>query len=501
MTFGTLMGAIDSSIINVALPQIQASLGVTVTEVTWVSTAYLISLSLIMPLTAWLGTRLGRKNVYQACLLIFTGASVLAGLSSSLSSLLAARFIQGAGAGALQPTEQAILRETFPVEEQGLAMGLYGLAVMVGPAVGPTFGGWLTDNFGWRWIFFINLPIGIIGWWMVRNNVPEPAYIRAQRTNIDGVGIGLLSVGLCSLLVMLEQGNQWDWFNSTAVWVLSGLAMACLASFIVWELWGTRTPAVDLRILKNASFAAGTTLGGMLGVVLFGALFLLPLFLEDVLGYDATMSGLALMPRSLVMLVMMPFTGLLYNALGPKVLIGSGFLVTSWSMYAMGQFTAASDPHQVLIPQVVSGLGFALIFVALSTTTLAGIPRERMSAATGLYNLVRQLGGSFGTAIFATMLENDTQRQHAYLAVNANLSHAPFQQFYGAMRSFFLSQGSAQASQQSLALVNGIVSQQASVLAFEHVFMLVAVLLLVPFPLLWLLKPAVRRSDAAPVLE
>ncbi|MHB2015629.1 MAG: DHA2 family efflux MFS transporter permease subunit, partial [Candidatus Xenobia bacterium] len=427
------------------------------------------------------------KNVYQACLLIFTGASVLAGFSQSLPTLLTARLIQGLGAGALQPTEQAILRETFPLEEQGMAMGLYGLAVMLGPAIGPTFGGWLTDNFGWQWIFFINLPIGIVGWMMVNRFVPEPAYIRSANRAIDGLGISLMCVGLSTLLVVLEEGNQWDWFSSARVWALAIVATVSLIAFVLWELFGTPYPAVDLRILKNSSFAAGTTLGGVLGVVLFGALFLLPLFLEDLLGYTAMDSGLALMPRSLVMLVMMPFTGMLYNALGPRVLIGSGFLISSYSFYQMSTFTLQSDTTQILIPQMMSGLGFALIFVALSTTTLARVDKRKMSAATGLYNLVRQLGGSLGTAVFATMLESNTTRQHAVLAAHANAFNPNFQHW-------FHTTASALGSERALALLNGMISAQAANIAYDHLFATVALLILLPMPLLIWLKPVNMRK-------
>jgi DHA2 family multidrug resistance protein len=501
VTIGTLMGALDTSIVNVALPYIRANLGVTVTEVTWISTGYIIALVIIMPLTAWLGATFGRKRVYMTCLALFTAASFFCGAARSLTALLIFRVIQGAGAGALQPTEQAILRETFPVEKQAMAMGLYGLAVMIGPAVGPTLGGWITDNYNWPWIFYINIPIGIVGLWLVNRFVHDPPYLKAQRgqAGIDALGIALLSVGLASLQTVLEEGESHDWFSSDLIRTLAAVAVAALLFFVWWELRVPR-PAVDLSVLRNVSFTTGTLIGGILGVSLFASLFLLPLFMQELLGYPALKSGLVLMPRSLVMLALMPVAGALYNRLGPKLMIGSGLLIAGVAPIMMSHFTLETGGMPLFWPQVIQGLGFVLIFVALSTAALAGVEKPKLTSAAGLYNLIRQLGGSFGTAIFATMLERLQQSNHALLASHLNPYNPAFMQRFQAIQQAFIRQGidAWSARSKALALLERMVSQQAAVLAFERVFFLIGLLFFLCLPLVFLLRSAPTGAHAEP---
>jgi len=319
VTCGTLMGTVDSSIVNVALPSIQSAFGLTITEVTWMSTAYLIALAIVLPLTGWLASVFGRKRLYQSSLLLFIAASMFAGIAPSLPLLIAARVLQGIGAGVLSPTEQTILRETFPPEEQGLATGLYGLMVVLGPTIGPLLGGWITDNYTWRWIFFINLPVGLIGSLLVAAFVTEPAYARARPTRFDVIGIVLVATGLSTLLVMLEQGNTWGWFSSPLVWGFGLTAVSCLLLFVLWELFGTDTPAVNLRVLANPSFAGAWAGVTIMGFGLIGALLLQSLFIQEVLGYTATQTGLAFMPRGLVTMFIAPVSGLLLNRIGSQV--------------------------------------------------------------------------------------------------------------------------------------------------------------------------------------
>jgi DHA2 family multidrug resistance protein len=502
VTVGTLMGALDTSIVNVALPYIRANLGVTVTEVTWISTGYIIALVIIMPLTAWLGATFGRKRVYMTCLALFTTASFFCGTARSLVMLLVFRVIQGLGAGALQPTEQAILRETFPVEKQAMAMGIYGLAVMIGPAIGPTLGGWITDNYNWPWIFYINIPIGIVGLWLVDRFVHDPPYLKAQRgtAGVDALGIGLLTVGLASLQTVLEEGESHDWFNSNLIRALALVAVTALVLFVAWELHAPK-PAVDLSVLKNASFTTGTLIGGILGVSLFASLFLLPLFMQELLGYPATKSGLVLMPRSLVMLLLMPVAGALYNRLGPKLMIGSGLLIAGIAPLMMSHFTLKTGGMPLFWPQVIQGLGFVLIFVALSTVALAGIERPKLTSAAGLYNLVRQLGGSFGTAIFATMLERLQQANHAVLVRHLDPYNPAFVERLQSTLQGFVAGGidPGQARTMALRLLEGVVEQQALVLAFERVFFLIGLLFFACLPLVLLLKAAPRGPHAEPI--
>ncbi len=446
--FGAVMGAVDTSIVNVALVRIRTTYGVTTQEVTWVTAAYLCAVVIVMPLTAWVATALGRRRMYLWAIAIFTGASILCGLSRSLAQLIFFRIIQGLGGGALQPTAQAIMRETFPVKEQAQAMGFFGMIVLLGPALGPTLGGWLTDRYSWPWIFFVNVPIGVLALLLGARFIVDPPYMQRRGPHrIDAIGIGLLALGLASLEILLEKAETARWFASPIITALAIIALATLTAFIVWEL-RTPTPAVDLRILQNTSYASGSLIGGVLGLALFGSLLLLPLFLQSLLHYNATQAGLALMPRSLTMVFLMPIAGLLYNRLGVYILLPFGLLMSALAAFLMAHFTLSSGSLQILLSQVVQGVGFSFMFVSLSTATLATIPAARMQTATGLYNLVRQLGGSLGTAIVVTLLN------HRVASLGERL---------------------------------GIGSAQSSVAAFNYTFVVIAVLFLACLPLVMLL--------------
>ncbi len=498
------MAAVDSSVVNVALPHIQTTYSVTTQEVTWVTTSYLIAVVIIMPLTAWVGTVIGRKRMYLLAVTIFTVSSVACGFSRSLAQLIAFRVLQGLGAGALQPVSQAIMRETYPVEEQGVAMGFYGMVVLLGPAVGPTLGGWLTDNLSWPWIFFVNVPVGVVALVMAGRYIADPAYMRARGLlqRIDGLGIGLLAVGLASLQILLEEGEAVGWFASAYIVTLTAVAVSALLVFVFWEL-RTPAPAVDLRILKNLSFAAGTAIGGMLGLTLFGSLILLPFFLQNLLHYSATQAGLTLMPRSLTMVLLMPIAGMLYNRLGVYVMLPFGLITGSGAAFLMAQLTLESGSLQILVPQVIQGIGFAFVFVSLSTTALSTIPRARMQYATGLYNLVRQLGGSLGTAIVVALMDHRLTAVSAHLIGHASLYNPVFMQRWQALKSGLMAKGSdaMTASQQALALLNGALHRQASVLAFNYVFALIGVMSLACLPLVLLLRRGERVGDAPAAME
>ncbi len=487
---GAVMGAIDTSVVNVALVHIQATYGVTTQQVTWVSTAYLITVVLVMPLTAWVGSVLGRRRMYLLSVLIFTGASVMCGFSQTLGQLIFFRVIQGLGGGALQPIAQAIMRETFPPEEQGQAMGYFGMIVLLGPAIGPTLGGWLTDTYSWPWIFFVNVPVGVIGLWMGSRFIVDPPYMRARGIQrFDGVGIGLLAVGLTALQILLEQGETDGWFQSSLIVTLTVIAIVALGTFIVWEL-RTPVPAVDLRILKNIPFATGTFIFGILGLALYGGLILLPLFLQDLLRYDATQAGVALMPRSLVMVLLMPIAGGLYNRLGVYVMLPFGVAVSAFAGFLMAHFTLDSGPLQIILPQVVQGVGFAFMFVSLTTAMLATMPRPQIQNATGLSGLVRQLGGSLGTAIVITLLDHKTTTASAALVRYASLYNPTFMQWWNTFQAAFLASGSdpGTARMQALAALHQLISQQAAVVAFDYAFAVVGALFLVCLPLVFLMR-------------
>lgn len=492
------MAAVDSSVVNVALPHIQTTYSVTTQEVTWVTTSYLIAVVIIMPLTAWLGTVIGRKRMYLLAVTIFTLASVACGLSRTLAQLIAFRVLQGLGAGALQPVAQAIMRETYPIEEQGVAMGFYGMVVLLGPAIGPTLGGWLTDNLSWPWIFFVNVPVGAVAMTMAARYIADPAYMRARGLQrVDAVGILLLAVGLASLQTLLEEGEAAGWFASTSVVTLTAVSVAALTVFVIWEL-RVPAPAVDLRVLKNLSFAAGTAIGGILGLTLFGSLILLPFFLQNLLHYSATQSGLTLMPRSLTMVLLMPVAGMLYNRLGVYVMLPFGLVLGSGAAFMMARLTLESGSLQILLPQLIQGVGFSFVFVSLSTTALSTIPRARMQYATGLYNLVRQLGGSLGTAIVVALVDHRLAEVSARLAGYASAYNPIFVQRWQALRGGLMARGmdASTAGQQALALLGAAMHRQASVIAFNYVFALIGILSLACLPLVLLLRRG--RHDAEP---
>ncbi|HEY8088734.1 MAG TPA: DHA2 family efflux MFS transporter permease subunit [Polyangiaceae bacterium] len=498
VTFGTLMGTIDTSIVNVALPHLRGTLSASVEEITWVSTAYVVAAVIIMPLTAWLGMRFGRKRIYLAGLVLFLIGSFFCGAARTLPTLVLFRILQGIGAGSLQPTEQAILRETFPPNEQGMAMGLYGFAVMLGPAIGPTLGGYIVDNYAWPWIFYINLPVGLLGLVMVSRVVHDPPYLERVKGGVDWWGMGLLVVGLGALQTLLEQGEQNNWFESKMDVLYAAIATASLVMFIVWELTVDK-PAVNLRVLRNRSLATGTAIGAVLGAVLFSTLFLLPIYMQEFLGYDAMQTGLALMPRSLVMLVTIPIVGAIYNKVSPRIVISFGLLLGAFTCFQMSRFTLTTSHEEILWPQMIQGVALACIFIPLSTVALATIDRRRMSDATGLNNLVRQLGGSFGVAIFAAALSRFTTEARQGLIAHVTPGDPAVASRVANMSAVFTRAGvDAQvAAQRVLAMLDRQVSIQASMLAFDRAFFFAGLLFAASVPLVVLLDDGRKNKPAA----
>lgn len=497
ITFGTLMGAIDASIVNVALPHIRGSVGATMQEITWIATGYAIALVLVMPLTGFLGRLFGQKRIYLASLILFLIGSALCGTASSLTALVLFRVLQGLGAGALQPTEQAILRQTFPLEEQGMAMALFGMAVMLGPAVGPTLGGYIVDHWHWSWIFFINLPIGALGLLMVTSFVHEDEEIReknhklaeAQRRNVDWLGIFLMAVGLVSLEFFLEEGQKNDWFASTSISVVFAVAMVSLAAFVIRELT-CELPAVNLRLFKEPVFASGTVVGGLMFLMLMSNMFLLPLFMQELMGFTATQSGLSLMPRILVMMVVTPIIGRLYNRVLPQLVMGIGVILVALGSINLSHLTLQSGQPDVVIPIVVQGVGFACLFVPLTTLALSRVPRHKLADATGLNSLVRQVGGAVGLAVFATLLSSHTTVARSGLVQQLAVTRPTVLQRLHASMQGFGARGldSQTAKAAALGMLERDVTRQAMVLSFEWVFMLAGLLFLTALPLLFLLR-------------
>jgi DHA2 family multidrug resistance protein len=508
VSFGTLMGAIDTSIVNVALPHIRGSVGATLEEITWVTTAFVIAMVLVMPLTGFLGRLFGQKRVYLASLALFLVGSVLCGTARSLGALIAWRAVQGLGAGALQPTEQAILRSTFPPEEQGMAMAVFAMAVMLGPALGPTLGGYITDNYSWPWIFYINLPIGLLGMFMVMSFVHEDeeivqhnrALAAAQRRSVDYLGIGLMVVGLASLQFFLEEGGRYDWFDDTAITICFVVALAALAAF-VWRELTAKVPVVNLRLFKDKTYLSGTVIGGVMYALLMANMFLLPLFMQDLLGFTATQSGVALMPRVLAMMVVTPFIGRMYNKVSPRLVIGVGILLVAFGSYLQASFTLDTPMHDIVQATAIQGVGFACLFVPLTTVALSSIPRHQLSDATGLNSLFRQVGGSIGLAVFATLLTRDIEPARAALSAHTAVTNPMTQSRLAQLAQAFLARGydaaSAHAAAQSM--LYGTIARQANVLSFEKVFLLAALVFVAGMPILYFLRSPHHGGRSGPV--
>lgn len=489
---GTIMAVLDSSIVNVALPSMSGTLGATVEQITWVVTGYILANVIVMPIVALLSMRYGRKNFYMTSIILFTAASMACGLARSLPTMVLFRAVQGIGGGVLMTVSQAILRETFPTREQGVAMGIFGLGVVLAPAFGPTLGGWLTDQYSWPWIFFINVPIGILNLILVSRFIEDPHYLKRHKYPIDWLGLAFMIGGLGALQLMLEQGARNEWFESAFILRLA-VGSALLLLGFVWREVKTDHPAVDLRIFRNLAFTSATTIGAVLGMALFGSLFLLPLFLQTLLGYPAMKSGIALMPRSLAMAVIMPIGGRFYNRLGPRLLVGTGLIVSAISFVQLSHLTTLVGFWDIFWPQVMQGVGFSLIFVALSTAALATIPRDQVTQATGLYNVSRQVFGSIGIAIAATQLTTGAARDHAILAETAGGGGggAGAQQWLQNAAAGIMARTGVDAwtaKQQALKMLDMVVTRQATVLAYNRVFVLVTVLFVLAFPLIFLLK-------------
>jgi DHA2 family multidrug resistance protein len=506
VTFGTLMGAIDTSIVNVALSQIRGAVGATVQEITWISTGFAIATVMVMPLTAFLGRLWGQKNVYMACLGLFIAGSALCGLAWSLPSLVIFRALQGFGAGALQPTEQAILRQTFPPKEQATAMALFAMAVMVGPAVGPTLGGFIVDNFHWSWIFYINVPIGLLGLFMVWRFVEEPADLKATRhaeatqtrKHVDWAGIGLLWTSLASLQFVLEEGQADDWFESPLIVWLTLLAGVALVAFVIRELTAP-APAVNLRLFRDRTFTSGNIVAAAMFAVMMSGMFLLPLFMQELLGFTATQSGMALMPRTLVMIVCMPIVGRIYNRCPPGLLGACGLIATGYGQYMLGGLTLQSNSSHVISAIMLQGAGMSMMMVPLQTISLSTIPRHLLADATGLSSLIRQLGGSVGLAVFATLLSRYNVQIRSTLSAHVTAERPEVLTRLAQAQASFMARGFdlGTARELALKLTSGSVAREAMVMAFEKLFIVGALAFIVVLPLLLTLRSP-KLASAAP---
>jgi len=424
VTLATFMEVLDSSIANVALPHIAGSLGASENEATWVLTSYLVSNAIILPASAYLTTFIGRKKFYMICVVLFGISSMLCGLAPSLPILVFCRVLQGAGGGGLAPSEQSILADTFSPKDRGKAFALYGLAVVCAPAIGPTLGGWITDNYNWRWIFFINVPIALISLYLTNRLVEDPPHIKREVAKsareglkLDLFGFGLLATGFGSLEFILDKGQEDDWFGSPMITFFVALCVVSLVTLILWELHELKIkkrPILNLTLFKRKTFAIPFVLMFVLGFTLYGTTVLIPQMVQQLLGYTAELAGLVISPGALCIMLMMPVVGILVGKTDPRYLICYGFTMLAVSMLAMHTFSLESSFRYIMWVRVLQASGLAFLFIPINTITYIGISREQSNDVSGLTNLARNIGGSTGTAFVATML---TRRQQAHEAV------------------------------------------------------------------------------------
>ena len=499
-SLGAILEVIDTSIVNVALTDIQASLGATISEVGWVVTGYSIANVILIPLTAWLGDYFGRKSYFIFSLVGFTIASVMCGLSFNLPMLIISRILQGLCGGGLLAKAQAILFETFPPEEQGIAQSVFGVGVIAGPAIGPTLGGYLTDSLGWRWIFFINIPFGILAVVMAWIFLPKDSKdLGKQHRAVDCLGIALLAISVGSLQTVLEEGERDDWFDSSFITTLAVVGLIGLGLFI-WHEITTKNPAVDLRVLRHRSLAAGSVYSGILGMGLYGALFAVPIFAQSVLQFTATQTGLLLAPGAIASAIVMVLLGKLSSKIDARLLIAAGAVGTALVMFQLSNITPQTGTDDLFWPLVERGAVTVLMFLPLSLATLGSLPKQDVSAGSGFYNLTRQLGGSVGIALLTTLLDRREAFHRAVLVENVSLYNLETNQRLDLFTGAFQSRGmdATTAHQQALAAIDQLVNTQAAVLSFADIFRVVGVAFLCSLPLLLFLgKGGAGRSAPA----
>jgi len=484
VALGAILEVIDMSIVNVALPHMQGNLGATLAEIGWVITGYSMANVVIIPLTAWLDEVFGRKNYFIFSLIAFTLASILCGLANSLPMLIFARVLQGLGGGSMLGKAQSILFQTFSKKEQGAAQAAFGLSVIMGPAIGPTLGGYLTDALNWRWIFFINIPFGILAVILAMTFLPLDDPERRRRTSIDFLGIALMTIGLASLQVILEEGQQDDWFASRFITMMAVTSVVSLVTFVWWEL-RIEHPAVDLHVLRHQSVAAGSLYSIILGAGLYGALFAIPIFAQNNLHFTAMQTGELLIPSALASGVAMIITGKLINRVGPRILITAGSIITAGVMFSLATINPDTGSRDLFWPLVWRGLGSALMFLPLSIATLGSLPKHLVPAASGFYNLTRQLGGSLGIALLTTMLSRRESAHRAALVEHISpLSHTAMDRV-GMFTGFFqrLGANAHDARIRAFSLIDRILDGQAALKSFDDLFTYVGIAFVVTLPL------------------
>ncbi|MFI5179079.1 MAG: DHA2 family efflux MFS transporter permease subunit [Vicinamibacterales bacterium] len=497
--FATFMEVLDTTVVNVSLPHIAGSLSVTIDEATWALTSYLVANAIILPMTGWLASLFGRKRLLMLSVVGFTASSFLCGLAPTLSTLILFRVMQGATGGALQPLSQAVLLEAFPPQDRGKAMGFWGLGIVVAPILGPVLGGWLTDSYSWRWVFYINIPVGIASIVMTKLFIFDPPYLRQENRRIDYWGIGMLAVGIGALQILLDKGQEEDWFASSLMVALAIISAVSLVALIAHELT-TDDPVVDLRVFKARSYAVGVFLMTVVGFVLYGSMVLLPIMLQTLLGYPPLQAGIAMAPRGVGSFFMMPLTGLMTGKFDARKLLTTGLLIGGTTLIWLSHLNLQAGYWDIFWPQLIQGVGMSLLFVPLTTVAMDPIPREKMGNATSLFNLMRNIGGSVGIATTGTMLARNNQSTTALLGANVSVYDLTSQHTFNSIRTGFMASGAdpVTATSRAYAAMFGLVQRQATMVSFVGIFQLLGVLFVALTPLVLLMKrPQRGRAPAA----
>lgn len=495
----TFMEVLDTTVVNVSLPHIAGSLSATVEEATWTLTSYLVANAIILPLTGWLSNFFGRKRMLMMSVIGFTVSSFFCGLAPSLGFLIFFRIVQGACGGGLQPISQAILLESFPPEDRGKAMGFWGLGIVVAPMLGPVLGGWLTDSYSWRWVFYINVPIGILSILMTQVFIFDPHYIRRASEKIDYWGIGMLAVAIATLQIVLDKGQEKDWFGTDWITVVATIAVVTTIAFLVYEL-RVDHPVVNLRVFKDRSYTTGVFLMSLLGIGLYGTTVLIPLVLQTLLGYPAVQAGFAMSPRGLGSFIGMPIVGIIMSRFDPRKLLTCGIVVCGLTLVQLSRLDLDAGFWNFCWPQLFMGLSLGLVFVPLTTISMGNIAKENMGNATSLFNLVRNLGGSIGISAVSTMQTRFQQRNISQLGEHVNPYNLMARGMMRSMQGMFASRSGdlVTASHQARAAMFGMVERQASMLAYNSIFVILAALFVIMLPFIFLMrKPSNKGAPPA----
>lgn len=490
------MEVLDTTITSVALPYIAGGLAASNSESTWVMTSYLIANAIVLPASGWLSVRFGRKRLLLGCTVLFTLSSWLCGLAPSMSILILARVLQGAGGGAMQPLSQAILLESFPREKHGMAMAVFGVGIVAAPIFGPYLGGWLTDNYSWRWVFNINIPIGIVAFLLISHFVEDPPYIaKAKAGTLDAIGFGLLAVWLATLQIVLDKGEEADWFASTWITWFSVISIVALLALIVRELRADK-PIVDLRVFGDRNFCVGSFLVTMVMAVLYGVLTMLPLFLQTLMGYTAQSAGLANMPRGVGALIALPIAGALMPYVDSRYIMAFGLACTAAAQLVFGRLNLDVSMSYLILPNLLHGMGVALFIVPIMAIAVGSLSKERIGNASGIFNLMRNLGGSIGISAATTFLARMTQANQADLICHLTPYNLTFQERFQAIAAGLGRYAAEpQARVQAYGVIQGILLQQAGFKAYMEMFCWLALIMAFCLPGVWLMRKVTAREN------